>query len=892
MAKIAGTFFVCCLCLLLTGCPQRPEQQVFIAPLLHAVEFNDPTQLEISDNPIALNGAANEVLDFVVEVEPAAMVPGRTLRIRTTAAVRVSAYKILSVPADLNRASFIRETGRSGRSRKIPRVLLPLKMQDDEIELSSLGDSSGQPILIWVELNIPSDASPGEYLINCELMEKGVAAPAVVMPVKLTINNFSLPAERHLQLVGRLDWTTLQRLYPAEFAGVMPRLLNRRDPRNAGALQILDRFVHLAQENGATVVVPTLQPTVKWLPGAGPKIDWTDFDSVVGKWLNGKNPLAYWPLPSPDFLDSFDLASQAQYWKLVADHFEKNSWLTRAPVVLANESSGPANDAQSILLCTQANLALAAHPKLRVQIPLEDNQINSRFTDAMKSRLFTLSTAEIPSPHTHWMKPQEDSLNSQSDIRALGWQAFLDDVSMIFVGDSLVSTAALNQPVNPAEMIWFYPGQEFGADQPLPTIQLKWLRRAQQDFEYLQLARQHGHAESASQMARVLTRPMQLSPNQKDDITLNLFRGNVDARIWSQALQRLARPVADELRTLPWLETQERSTVLARSIKWFWDTDSQNPPGNWMMASFGLDIYNTSQEAPTNNQIQWTALSGGWLAHPEPSDVPPLPTYHVSRLNTLAKFNLDQISSASREPLELTFIDGFTGALIPCRFILPVAASERREKPLVINGSLDEWASSDAIQLNQPLVRMLDRPSLHPQQMQSADLPSSIFTGWSDDNLYIAFRLGGVSSIDLQSVHNFVDYQSRRAWGEDLCEILIRPIYVDNTLGLTMHIVCKPSGPWVERKLDDHWQPFEAAGVRYASSVDPAAQIWRGEIAIPWNAIVSNNHGRPSLLRFNFSQHQNATGQDASWAGPIDFGRDDSMMGLIHLREPNANAHR
>jgi hypothetical protein len=42
------------------------------------------------------------------------------------------------------------------------------------------------------------------------------------------------------------------------------------------------------------------------------------------------------------------------------------------------------------------------------------------------------------------------------------------------------------------------------------------------------------------------------------------------------------------------------------------------------------------------------------------------------------------------------------------------------------------------------------------------------------------------------------------------------------------------------------------------------------------------------VLRFNFIQHKHSTGESASWAGPLDFGRDDAFMGLLYLREPDA----
>ena len=63
--------------------------------------------------------------------------------------------------------------------------------------------------------------------------------------------------------------------------------------------------------------------------------------------------------------------------------------------------------------------------------------------------------------------------------------------------------------------------------------------------------------------------------------------------------------------------------------------------------------------------------------------------------------------------------------------------------------------------------------------------------------------------------------------------------------------------------------------------------IWRAELAIPWTALNDARHAnvRPTLLRFNFTQHKNATGESASWAGPLDFGGDDNFTGLLYLRD-------
>ena len=71
-----------------------------------------------------------------------------------------------------------------------------------------------------------------------------------------------------------------------------------------------------------------------------------------------------------------------------------------------------------------------------------------------------------------------------------------------------------------------------------------------------------------------------------------------------------------------------------------------------------------------------------------------------------------------------------------------------------------------------------------------------------------------------------------------------------------------------------------------AAASGPEADVLRGRLAIPWNAINDAAHQglRPALLRFNFVQHRTAGGESASWAGPVDFGRDENFMGLLYLR--------
>ena len=169
--------------------------------------------------------------------------------------------------------------------------------------------------------------------------------------------------------------------------------------------------------------------------------------------------------------------------------------------------------------------------------------------------------------------------------------------------------------------------------------------------------------------------------------------------------------------------------------------------------------------------------------------------------------------------MELEFVDGFTRRISPLRIVLPIAASNRRETGLKMDGTLGDWSATDAI-WDGPLLRMLNRPAVQRQELQWSATKSNVFTSWGRENFYLAFAVEGLARPE--QAKNFVEYEDRRAWGEDLCEILMQPILRDNKPGAVLHIVVKPTGGvWAEKKPaapDETWRPVESTGIRYAAS--------------------------------------------------------------------------
>jgi hypothetical protein len=870
---------------------------------------------------------------------------------------QIRAYQVLAMPVDANRAGYVRHTGQQAASRTLPRALLPVPLDNDKINVTALRDPSeplkpasriglsDEPALLWLDVQIPPTAKPGRYNSSIELQKDGQVIETV--PLSVNVYDFVLPDERHLHMVGRIEWESLEALYPDLFETTTPAYMSRNAPKYAAAVKLLDQLVALAHEHRTTVVVPRLQPIVKWPANQPPQVDWTEFDTIVEPWLGGggfadKIPVGYWPLPRIDYLDRYPVALQNQYWSAAAEHFVQQGWMERAWVEVEKETKGRANVQESIKLSEQVAGILDAHPKLRVSLPLEDQQLqfrdknNPKLIDRAKlDRLMTAAAGLVfaapqqpPSAEMlrlrHWLRTDLPGLvpyigagGDERDVRLWAWLAFLRKTEVIGWDGALPHTRSPQEAADPNDLTWFYPGRWFGVDQPVPTIQLKWLRRAQQDFEYLYLAKQRGESLYAWVMARLMTKQVQTPPNEEPDPTHGLLSGTTDQTLWTQALELMAKKILarepgkerdEDLErnlnrdTFVWMQPQERPLLIPRTATW----GRAVAPGNWVDLRLGVDAYNAS-DMGLEGQFQWANAPRGWEFNPQPVAVTQLNAiqmYKVRRFDMEARVNLDRLTPETRQPIALNFVEGRYNKAINLKVAVPVAVSDKREGPLNIDGALGDWDdAADSIQQG-PMVVMLDRPALQKQTMRLASTNSSIYSNWAAKSFYVAFKLDGIGGggdvVNGRRVEkNTVDYQLRRAWGEDLCEILIQPIYdKPGDVGQVVHLVCKPRGQLVtvsmkhsprnQRLLGDAFSPVLGSNVEVANSVE--GSVWRGEVKIPWEVINDKDHQgqRPTLMRFNFAQHKHATGESSSWAGPIDYGRDDSFMGLLYLRDTRA----
>ncbi len=213
-------------------------------------------------------GARNETVQFAIQINkvPADSAKGQgALRLgaltgadATLPAEVLSAYQVLSMPFDDNRGGVCAAYGVAGFDARVAAGFAAAAAgaehagdagasepgRSDESAIAG-GGGRGGAVLVWVDVAIPPTAKPGAYETRCELMEDGQVV--ATLPVKLSVYDFVIPDERHLTMVGRVKWKSLEDLYPSCFEAVTPRLISRTELKYANTVRTLDQLVKMAQ---------------------------------------------------------------------------------------------------------------------------------------------------------------------------------------------------------------------------------------------------------------------------------------------------------------------------------------------------------------------------------------------------------------------------------------------------------------------------------------------------------------------------------------------------------------------------------------------------------------------------------------------------------------------
>src|SRR5207248_3113132 len=184
---------------------------------------------------------------------------------------------------------------------------------------------------------------------------------------------------------------------------------------------------------------------------------------------------------------------------------------------------------------------------------------------------------------------------------------------------------------------------------------------------------------------------VELQPTQVPDPAYSLLSGTTDPKAWNDGFELLARTIilnqpgqtADvaamkqlALDTTTWSTAHEQPLLMGRTAEWSLGKTAQGQRVAGL--HLGIEIYNAADRTAEKSTLQFSALPESSDTIQGPVDVPRLGTYHVDRFFLDARVMLEQLVTASRQPLKIAFIDGYSGRIHHLQLSAPAALCQRR----------------------------------------------------------------------------------------------------------------------------------------------------------------------------------------------------------------------
>lgn len=807
----------------------------------------------LDESSLSLRGARNEWLDAFLKLTPRQGKSYLRLTPPTSASASlpdVKLYRVLSLPFDTRSVASVRAAGPGAPDTRLPTVLIPLESAGEDFLIPE------NTTLLYLELRAPLTADAATYTGSLALAsDRSALASAPTLPLTVAIDDLALSDAASVSLYGEVPYADLERLFPKQFdtaaGGIEPRFLSRDNPRHLIAIERMDQIVRLAHDHRLDVGFTRLEPIVKLSPREGTRIDWTDYDNLVFPWLTGeidpsKEGLTAFPLPVPAVVTAGGL-SPADYLAIALGHFDDRRLLPRMLL--------PAELPESAL----ANLPPELTQKIR-----------------------------RPGP------PQSLSTQSLEGLRHVAWQAFAEDRNAARAGIVSPATSNPNDPGEASRAVWFYPAEWFGqpAAGVLPSVELKWARRAQQDRELFELAKRRRATDLTQTIAREATRSGQSKPILAADLTAPI----ADPALWEKGLDLVrsaaalrapdAKPLTDDIKSVEdaavaqWAHAAHAPTILPIATRYYRQGDQLR-----VDTTFAIDA------PPTAGRVETaiTQLPDGWSNESWKTES----TESSSETHTLTAtldptafrypptraFDAQGRRLGSPGSLILESVTRNDGVRAERETSLPAFYVLASPTPPTLDGSLTDWSDEELIHAG-PLVQMLDRRSVQTSETLPDASETKIYARWDNQNLYLALRIEAAAPPPPGPSTNFTPESHGRATGQDLIRIQLAPISSPTETPAPLRLLLKPNSLSTESAPPTPNAPQP----QYAATL--TAGVWRAELTIPITLLAQNALTPNTPLALTLTRHSPTTGESSSLAGPIDTDTQPAPALLLLIDHP------
>lgn len=900
------------------------------APEGQFVERTTPEETENavfsrSNNAIRLEGAVNETAACQVVLRGASRRATAISNVRVDAfeppdgraisSEHVRLYRLAWIAMDTYPSWYLRLGGDIRRSREYPDVLIPLSASQGAVPLTLSSEGNE---LIWMEVRVPPGTSPGVYRSRLHLDVS--AGGSESCEIALRVHPFALPMTHHLGAVAELSARALL-AHHLEMEGqpYAPSRLSPTDPYFDRSVVLIDEAARLLRAHRCDPVITDITPGRTVNMQGEIELNWGDYDRIVSGMIEGdlfadRIPAPYWPLPlshedpPPASYGGWDSpgyqAMLGAYLGRCVTHFRARGWAgrhyARLPLPTLDRSEAYA------LYRDWAREVRATDDQVRLVCPLTPYRLE-RYgrRDAGYHDLEPWVSIWAPSAGVAdrdallkireqgasvWLRPHEPPysgnlslLATPQDIRSLAWMAYRYQADALDLGpvNAWRSDGYLAAARDAPPLIW--PGKPYGLAGPVPSLRLKRLRRGLQDAAYLWLLETNGRPAVARQMAIDLC-PGGGTSSYGEHLLDGVAGGWVRERaVWQLASRLMTRelvsvmgagnepiPAPDEtLRDrLAWsrlMESVRRVQTHLEGVRVRDDATSEELP-------YTIDSTVTLFNA-TGRQVSGRLTLG---EAPEDWTVPGLGTA-IGGLE--AGKSLREVVSARTSSIAPSLygatpiavrLDGEEIAREEIRGRLALLEAQRLEKPIVIDGKLDDWPLGvNNVAGDFLLVGARSAPKRDRSEPDRPLMRTTVFVGRDETDLYLAFRCEE-DQMDKRTLlrGNVVHYDGLWPTGEDLVEVVLDPTGRGLSAGDLYHVVLKANGAVVAEKGVPCLEPVaprEDWPVQVEAMIDDRSLrgVWTAELRIPLSAFP----GRAAVWGLNFARYHARDGEYSSWSG-------------------------
>lgn len=802
-----------------------------------------------------------------------------------------------------------------------------------------------RPIQIWIDLAIPTTASPGRY--EGRLMVQAAMCRPFEIPLQLDVWPFVLaPADD----VGLLAWVDVEALKAEGWIGessLPPHVSENRSSRYAalGGASYAPSTVEPIQEtrpetlllecarqlslHGVTPLVRGIYPKARMDAQRRLIVDWSAYDRVIGLLIENlyHSPNAIWALPADDAFpprgDDVPLNSTVylevwkQYLAQCAAHFEALGLLNRTFVSLP--SADPATVIQLGGYCRRADDRLSVAAALA---PLRETSVDgiasvdsepppagsshavrpidiwnppARFYDPRIMR------AEREQGRRTWMTldrpPFSGTLSpagSETDRRAIAWQARrlgAEWVDLGPVGTWAVAPKTANAERNPDVAAndsppLLYSGAPYGLSGPVPSARLKELRRGLQDVAYLRLLRERGLDHVAETLLISLVPFVGSDARNTSCDDGHRPSWPRDPRIWEAA----RRIMADEL-----LRHDGQNDILPSDIRWrrfMQATRVLNVQSEGVRLSLMRDggvslqaatVVTNQKRLPVVADLRFDVLPIGWKTDPVLRRIGPLSAGQRQRMTLTARLvEVPTLTDGiTAVPLSLTGEDGWSTA---AKARVACVTALPTVNPIRLDGALDEWPVAAGHVAGDFRLVSADPAVVDPAAYRPRHATTAYLV--SDAlNLYLAVKCRANPADRPVVCSNTLRYDDGIPRGDDLIEVLFDPVRDGSrSPDRLLHLVMMRSGAIrTERGVEFNGEASpQPWPIAFQWAMTEQADGWSVEMSIPWTAF-GDALPRPAIWGFNVTRWEPQEQEFSSWSGASPNVYDPISLGNLYV---------